>query len=235
MGQSGSWNLKFSDEFNGSSLDRSKWESAWFSDSSYTKPVNDLEDGCYHPKQVSVSGGSLRLKAQAENNRACILKNGSQANYVSGLINSRKTFNFTHGYSEARIYIPGTASAVQNWPAFWTTGQDWPRTGEIDIMEGLGARVPCFTYHWGSRTNHRHKKTCPPVASAGGWNTFAAKWEPGKITVYYNGKLAATHTEGVSNSPHYVILNNGVRDDFGIDAPSTMLVDYVRVWDLPSS
>jgi|GEM_PF-6297917 len=46
--------------------------------------------------------------------------------------------NPNHIYLEAAIRISATSgsNADQIWPAFWTTGPDWPFNGEIDIAEG---------------------------------------------------------------------------------------------------
>ena len=83
VGVSGSWKLKWSDEFNGSSLDTSKWEPNWLggSTTAITKPINGNEQSCYDPAQVSESGGSLKLTAVA---RSCRASNGSTYSYASG-------------------------------------------------------------------------------------------------------------------------------------------------------
>lgn len=43
---------------------------------------------------------------------------------------------YTHGLFVADIsHMPGSICGL--WPAFWTTGSQWPQEGEIDIIEGV--------------------------------------------------------------------------------------------------
>src|SRR5260221_13932650 len=66
---SGSWTLKFADEFSGSSLDLNKWRPNWAfwltnADAVISKPVNDsYELSCYDPSAVTVGHGALTLTA----------------------------------------------------------------------------------------------------------------------------------------------------------------------------
>lgn len=236
-GTAGSWTLKFADEFSGSSLDLSKWRPNWFgsTDSSVTRPINDYEESCYDPAQVKVSGGMLHLTATrlSSPKAGCTTKNGSQASYASGMVMSQYDYNFTYGYIEARINIPGANGVPENWGAFWANGQNWPRTGEIDVMETLGGE-PRWHFHYAdSGGAHRSAGSGYDLISPKtGWHTFGALWEPGRITFYYDGKQVGTVTSGVTSQPMYLILNHGLSNYISgpIKTPSTMQVDYVRHW-----
>ncbi|KAL8668309.1 MAG: hypothetical protein Q9168_007058, partial [Polycauliona sp. 1 TL-2023] len=49
-------------------------------------------------------------------------------------LSSKATYN--HGLIVVDLaHMPGNACGV--WPAFWTTGPNWPSSGEIDILEGV--------------------------------------------------------------------------------------------------
>ena len=222
---SGSWTLKFADEFNGSSLDLSKWQPNWLgsSNTAITKPINGAEQSCYDPAQVSEGGGALKLAAVA---RSC-----DGYPYASGLINSASHYTFTYGYLEARMWLDGS-STVKNWPAFWADGTGtWPTTGEIDVMEGLGGS-PAWHYHWGSSGSPQQVGGTPAMSSRTGWHVFGADWEPGAIKFYYDGQYVGQATSGVVGNPMYLILNYGVSSSISgpIQVPSSILVDYVRVW-----
>lgn len=231
-GRTGNWNLIFSDEFDGTSLNTSVWEPSWFQGNNISNPVNSDEDGCYDPAQISVGDGNLRLAATATSKSNCRKRDGSQAGYASGLVNTRNSFQFSYGYFEARMYLPGNNGDIWNWPAFWSNGfGPWPVTGEIDVMESLSGHQPCWHYHYQDNSGqHQGPGGCVNWSDPTGWNIYAAHWEPGKITYYYNGTQVGTITTGVVSSPHYLILNNGINDRYGINVPSTVLVDYVRVW-----
>jgi beta-glucanase (GH16 family) len=221
VGQSGSWTIIFDDEFNGSSLDLSKWRPNWLgsSDTSITPPVQSAEVSCYDPAQVSEGNGELDLTAVA---RSC---NGYS--YASGMIQSNGKFNFTYGYMEARIWTPeGTGM----WPAFWSDGHNWPQDGEIDVLEAYGTDALLYHYHYAGCGGD-----CAPGGSVdvpgatSGWHTYAADWEPGVITWYYDGQRVWQYTTSITSSPMYLIVNLGLNSSSSA-VPATMRVDYVRVW-----
>lgn len=245
VGVGGTWDLKFSDEFEGSSLDLTKWHPNWFGSSptAVTQPVNDAEVSCYDPAQVEVSGGTLRLTAVAATKAGCVKKDGSTASYASGLVMSNGLYNFTYGYVEARIFLPPGTGTPQNWAAFWTDGQNWPQDGEIDIMETLGGGASTrWTYHYDSDTGpgESHAQITAPKSNLiadSGWHVFGAHWQAGKITFYYDGvdvgSVSSNDLSGgasITSSPHYIILNLGLNGSYPVVVPSTMQVDYVRHW-----
>lgn len=215
----------FRDDFNGATLDLSKWRPNWLAgtDDAITKPVNSAELSCYDPAQVSVSGGSLHLRAA---NRSCRANNGVTYPYASGLIESAHDFTFTYGRIEARVFIPGSASAA-NWPAFWANGTGtWPVTGELDVMEGLEGHA-CWHFH----STAGGPGGCAPWSNPTGWHTFAADWQPGSVTYFYDGVQVGRLASGITAAPMYLIFNLGLSTSISppVQLPSEMLVDWVRV------
>ncbi|MBV9194405.1 MAG: glycoside hydrolase family 16 protein [Solirubrobacterales bacterium] len=225
LGDPGDWKLKFDDEFNGSSVNKAHWNLNWFGATSTTStvPVNpNLEVDCYNPKQSAVGGGALKITA--------VKRNCAGYKYASDLLNTDGHFQFTYGFLEARMYLPGNGTGgIANWPAFWADGQEWPVTGENDVMEGLGGPVS-WHFHWGTAA-HPQQVGRGPAGNYSGWHTFAADWEPGAITYYYDGVNVGRVTANVTSAPMYLILDYALTNRRGtVRVPSTMSVDYVRVW-----
>jgi beta-glucanase (GH16 family) len=220
-GVPGSWHSIFDDEFTGTTLDTGNWSTGWLRPG-ITAPVNSSELECYDPNQVTVANGELDLSLISKS-ETC---GGGSRPYASGMVNTNGKFNYAYGYLEVRVWLSGTG-AISNWPAVWTDGQSWPADGELDVMEGLSGQA-CWHFH----DPQGGPGSCSSATFAGGWHTFGADWEPGTVTYYYDGAPVATIKSGITSSPMFVILNLGA--DHGnsgpLQAPATMRVDYVRVW-----
>lgn len=238
----------WADEFDGSSLDTTKWEIMEGDGCSYGIcgwGNNELQS--YQADNLSVADGLLTITAKKQRVKA--------KNYTSGRIRTANMPNggqWTHGRFEARIKLPdGTGM----WPAFWMLPTDpaegWPVSGEIDILEATGqADMIAFgTLHYGQLwpdnewTSGRILKQ--PDAWSADFHEYAIEWEPNEIRWYVDDILYSVKTPADLSDPAYWTFENyqyhfllnlavggslgGVVDDSML--PQTMQVDYVRVYD----
>lgn len=213
MGAPGAWTLVFSDDFNGTALDTSRWIAL---DGYKTNNVTTSS------QNVSVSGGTLNLKLASSKSGAEV----SSAPYAGAGANGYTLP--VGGFTEARIMFPGPASgtSLYNWPAWWASGPSWPAAGEHDILEG-GTEIT-VNYHSPSGA---HNQGVVPGAWGNAFHTYGLYRGPGFANVYYDGALVKTYATDDNGQPQSLLINVGSGGGAAVygDA-STVKVDYVRAW-----
>jgi beta-glucanase (GH16 family) len=236
------WNLIFYDEFNGSSLDTTKWNTCYpnFQVGTDSCHHNNGELEIYQPSQVLVSNGILTLRAEEKP----VTIGGMTFKYPSGMISSgpgangsKAKFAFTYGFMKIRAKMP---KGKGFWPAFWTlpTNGSWPP--EIDVQEILGNHPTTvfLTYHWGTNkgASYRARHWSGPDFSAG-WHTYATDWEPNAIIWYIDGieRFRYTNINNITSKPMYLLANLAVggwpgSPNTSTPFPADYQIDYIRVW-----
>lgn len=219
------WTLTFSDDFSGSSIDASKWNTP-----AYNPGNGELE--WYQSANVTVANNLCSLNAKAQTT----VQGGTTYNYTSGLINTNGLFSQAYGYFEARIKIPAGKGL---WPAFWMLPQDnsWPP--ELDIMEIIGGspNTVYFTDHYGtSGSPQQHSASVTGVDFSADFHDYAMYWTPTSINWYIDGMLQYQVTSDIPSKAMYLILNLAVGGSFPgspdgtTPFPAVCQVDYVRAW-----
>jgi len=240
VGQTG-WNLVFRDEFDGSSLDASKWVTCypWYNPQTGCTNTGNYELQWYMPGGVSVSDGALKLTARRQTVTGT---NGVTYDYTSGMVSTGPSqgaparFAYVYGFIEARMKLPAGRGY---WPAFWTlpTDQSWPP--EIDGMEAAGHKPTTITMnvHWAGAAGHQqdYSSFSGPDFTAG-WHTFGVEWTATSVVWYVDGVARKTFTDaaGIPVKPEYILLNLAIDGNHTPDGttpfPSALEVDYVRAW-----
>ena len=202
-GPSGNWTLVFDDEFNATSLNTSAWDThdGWINQ-------NDVTD---HASNVTEIGGDAILTLASKTSGAAI--ESTVATLGVG------------EYAEARIDFAGSGGRIDNWPAWWTSGPNWPAAGENDIAEGLGTLT--VNYHSPTGT---HNQGTVPGTWANGFHTYGIYRTATKCYVYWDGKLVKSYTTNDNGQPESLIFTMGASNTLAYGTAGRMLVDYVRVW-----
>jgi hypothetical protein len=216
LGVGGPWNLVFDEEFD--TLNTTFWTPYWFNDCNPKSVMNNVKT-C--SSNVQVVNGEAVLQLTDSESGALLSTNPKDG------VPGHSGFEFTSGFVEARIYFPGTCSSrIPNWPAWWTVGQRFPHTGEIDIAEALAGDM-WSVYHSAEGSKKRLNSDC----LAGAYHTYGLHRKAGANDIYYDGRRVHSYATSDGNSPHYLLLNVGVAEGsqmFG--KRGSMRVDYVRAW-----
>ncbi len=245
--------LVWSDEFNGASGSAPNPLNWKFDLGDPDAPSNgELETYTSNPANVSLDGqGHLAVTAL---HQTATGPDGRTENYTSGRLETGGLASFTYGEIEASMKVPAGQGL---WPAFWMVGDDistigWPASGEIDIMEMLGQN-PAKVYGTlhgplpGAPKGYAAQGTVlSPQSLANGFHTYGVIWAPGTITFTLDGvpygtitpsSLPASEQWVFDGHPFHLILDLAVggswpgSPDASTPFPSTLLVDWVRVYD----
>lgn len=220
--------LVWSDEFDGNSIDLTKW--------SYRGEGSVRDYATVDRRAVALDGeGHLLLK---------VLKDEETGTYYIGHVSTDRKFSATYGYFECRARVN---SSVGPHIGFWlqssdmTAGTDPAVYGaEIDIFEfhRLTPNVVHQTVHWGGygATHQKvtHSYNNNDIAN-GQYHTFALKWTKSKYVYYVDGVKTWTTTQGISQHPEYIILSTELTGWGGADKskwnfPDDVSFDYVRAY-----
>ena len=217
------WRLVWSDEFDGSELDASKWNyivDCWGGG-------ND-ERQCYteKPENVAVRNGHLIITALQKRTRGYALpkfmrddparRGGARRNakttkpYSSGRITTQHKGDWLYGRFVIRAKLPIGQGA---WPAIWMLPTDehygpWAASGEIDIMEAVNLGATCEecegghenrvhgTLHYGDVwPKNEHQGSAAALLQAPmGFHEYALEWREGEMQWFVDGEHYATLT-----------------------------------------
>ena len=243
--------IKWSDEFNGTELNRSNWTPQVGDGRAYGGPNligwGNKEKQNYKAENVSVSDGTMKITAKYEPTTYM----NTKYSWTSARITSDKLVHVGLGYVEARIKIPSSQGI---WPAFWmlgTNGKTWPACGEIDIMEAFNTRPTLqSTIHypnWSGADVYTWANTDDYDKTQ--WHTFGC-YRDGKTIAFYIDRtlLREYSTEdlmtsdkagkrSVLNDDYYILFNIACGGNLAGGVPpynpewnAVMEVDYVRYY-----
>jgi len=230
------WVLAWSDEFDGNSIDQSKWN---FEQGAGGWGNNELEFYTNRPQNAYVSGGNLVIQALRED------YGGAQ--YTSARMKTQGKFSTVYGKFEMRAKLPFGQGI---WPAFWLLGDNisqvgWPACGEIDIMEFIGRdpnHVYGSTHGTGFDTSNAYENN---AGFSNDFHIYSANWQPDFIEFAVDGNTyrVVTPLDAHGNWPFnnhnmFILLNLAVggnwpgNPDASTQFPQQYVIDYVRVWEL---
>lgn len=233
-----SYTLTFSDEFNASVLDVTKWND--HIDYDVTSANADY----------ALVGGALNMWALPANlgvDYERILTTGGGSTPM-------KKFAQTHGYFECECKMPVGKGF---WPTFWLMNSDTPSTGspEIDIV---GCYTSDPTHYWANANNTPKSYftdfyqngqnfagaaveqviTPPDIFST--FHKYGVKWSPTGLAFFFDGVQTSSHSVAM-NTAMYMLMSvqfhswspAGLTDaTTAFGSSNSFVINYVRAWQL---
>jgi beta-glucanase (GH16 family) len=224
------YTLTFSEEFD--SYNSSLWnDTVWYESPNSTK-------------NYTTEGGSLKIWPQRD----------ASGNFFNRTIDTDGKYYQTYGYFEIEAKLP---NGKGTWPAFWLLNHDDPAPArpEIDILEayaGGGANsgwgdanmnpTAFASTVWPTGIDSAPAAGSKTFANLGdlsaGFHKYAVKWEPNKITFYFDGQEMYSVNASM-NKRMYILLDlwygsaSGAADDSTPQGTANSFdVKYVRAWQL---
>ena len=246
-GDTNTWQLVWSDEFDGPSIDESKWNfeigtGSWGWGNGESQYYTNRQENAY------IEDGKLIIQA--------LYENYGGSNYTSARMTTKNKGDWTYGKISGRIKVP---NAGGTWPAFWMMPTNsvyggWPNSGEIDIMEHVGCdmgniygSIHCNEYNHANNTGQTGELN-NILATTGTdideFHTYSIVWDENSINWYvdninyfsYN-KSEDNYTSWPFNQSFFIILNLAIGGDWGgicsfdtTTFPQFFEIDYVRVY-----
>lgn len=237
------YQLAFSDEFDGDTIDETIWGfeiGPW--------PYNkELE--AYTRENAWLEDDALVIEARKESVQ--------KREYTSARLTTQDKMDFTYGYLEVRAATP---VARGTWSAIWLLPSDlryggYLKSGEIDILERVGydAKLVHATIH--TNQNNAVRDNAISASSRIGrkdddYHVYAMLWTEDTIQILLDGVEMLSYVRPVDATPNnwpfdvpfHIILNLAIGGSWGgqkgIDDeafPQRMYVDYVRYYSLAPS
>jgi len=233
------WDLLWSDEFEGTEIDKKKWqlfEDCWGG--------GNNEQQCYTRRDSNafVKDGKLNIVAKKGSFTGPDNIDGNPGTktlpYTSAKLRSVKKGNWKYGRFEVRAKLPfgqGTWPAIWMLPTDWVYG-GWAASGEVDIMEAVNLKTPSTekgaaegelesrvfgSLHYGKPwpdNVYTGQATHLPgnVNPADDFHTYAIEWEEGEIRWYIDNVHFATQKQEGWYSQH---MEDGIFVSGGKNAP----------------
>ncbi|MDA6070139.1 family 16 glycosylhydrolase [Flavobacterium sp. AC] len=246
--------LIWSDEFNGTTVDATKWQSISGNGCPSLCGFGNAEAQRYDPTQATIVKEGTNSYLNIEAKYAPNASFPSQP-YSSAKLTTEGKYALKYGRIEARMKLSNGMGA---WPAFWMLPagtSNWPFTGEIDIMEAKHRNPKSVdgTIHYDAGGYHYTGRSySSPTDLSGEFHVYAVEWGPNIIKWFIDGNLFHTATPQTTvnggwpfnDQQFYIILNlavgsggtpytsvNGAGvEPIPADFPAKLQVDYVRVY-----
>ena len=246
--------LIWADEFDGTTVDLTKWQSISGNGCPSLCGFGNAEAQRYDPNQATIvkegTNSYLNIQAKYDPNGAF-----PQQPYASAKLTTEGKYAIKYGRIEARMKL---SSGMGAWPAFWMLPAgtaNWPFTGEIDIMEAKHRNPKSIdgTIHYdGGGYHYTGRSYSSPTDLSTEFHVYAVEWGPNIIKWFIDGNLFHTATPQTTvnggwpfnDQQFYIILNlavgslgtpytsvNGAGvEPIPADFPAKLQVDYVRVY-----
>jgi beta-glucanase (GH16 family) len=248
----GYWTCTFDDEFNGTTLDTTKWSAITTASTGYHSGQECFVNS---PNNVSVANGLLSLTVRREAAPfVCTDPFGNYTTqYTSGSVMTYGKFSQAYGRFEVRAAFPaatvtGLQSSLWLYPVSANKYGLWPTSGEIDIAEEYSSypdRAIPYVHYTPASTDLNVTNNYCLITNVSALHDYVVEWTTSTIKISYDGTTCITDNWNPASplakpqpfdQPFFINLTQALgigSNPFNAATtplPATTQVDYVRVW-----
>jgi len=226
--------LVWQDEFEGTELDRTKWQPEWW--------VTERKGGFWHEDMISVADGNLTITTayfDTPLENRYLEQWGNEIDFkpykegwYTACISTQGLHNFKYGYYEISCILPKSTGM---WSAFWMmnggvvnvdgSGKDGT---EVDIFESMFYKDEIWGYGDCVQTGVIYDGYGEEMVGEGlgkyyannpyeEYNTYGVEWNEDEYIFYINGvETCRTSTGGVSQNPEWLLVSCEVAGENGV-------------------
>lgn len=217
--------LTFSDEFEGTLLDTTKWIPNYYWGDKLLKDNytagNDLQ-AFTEKDNFEVRNSLLKIITKPQKKQGKAWTTGGfvvkEFNYTSGIVNSGASFRQKYGTFSAKVKLGNPAAKS----AFWMLSDKV--TPHIDVCRTENGKVVSDFFV----APDKRIKAAIGGKYAGNFYIYTLEWTPDKLVWKINGNDILTRTSDVPQEPMYILFSGGL--DRPVNSMTTMEIDWVRVY-----
>lgn len=230
------WKLVWKEDFKKKEIDKNCWSKIPRGTSDWNNYMS------YHTNCYDVKDGNLILRGIFND-----VDKQDTARYLTGGIYTKDKKTITLGKVEVKAKLQGAQGA---WPAIWMLPQygEWPKGGEIDIMERLNNDSIAYQTVHSHYTHALKLGNTPPHGSTGpidrdDYNVYAVEIHQDSLVFSINGKHTFTYPRIETDkegqypfgTPYYLLIDMQLEGSWvGLadpkDLPVEMKVDWVKFY-----
>lgn len=232
---SSKWELVWVDEFNNDVINDSIWSKIPRGTPPWKRYMSSY-DSCF-----AMRNGNLVLRGIVNSSQK-----GDSVPYLTGGVYTKGRDLFLGGRIEVRAKFKSAQGA---WPAIWMVAEhtNWPKGGEIDIMEHLNHEDVVYqtvhSYYTYTLKRYKPLQTHNYKIVLNDYNVYAVEIYPDSLSFYVNGEHNFTYPRVETDDegqfpfyqPYYLMLDMQLGGSWAgkvdeNELPAEMWIDWVRYY-----
>ncbi len=231
------WKISFEDDFEGTSLDNSKWLTNYFWGDMVLNDKYSMITDKHIPSdnniQVKNSVATIITRKEKANGKAWSPEYGfvpKEFDYTSGILCNGKNFKQKYGRFKAKVRLNKPSGVTH---AFWMLSEH--ALPHVDVFKFQKNKLVASNF-WGSLSDSQSiNKFISKITGAKlceNFYIYSLEWSPGKMVWKINDIEVASQTQGLPTEPMFLNFSSGIYDGDPSSLPATMDIDWVRCYEL---